>query len=968
MFAVQRFEGDGQGKRGDSQTPANLRFQSKLNALRQKQQHHQPQQQEQDSAVDRNYRHQGPPNFRKNRFENEDDDFGSRNQGQSRKYTHPQQQSPYRRHQGAGSSSSVLGKRGRFGDDRQPETPESGEREKVQENAVEEGEDGAQEQKTKKRKRGGKNQREKQLKWEAKQRSILASEGGVEAREKDDVERDGAKEVEVEDAVRDVDMEKEGKADSERDGDEDEDETEKKEEEQEDGDEEESVMDDEASNQRELFKLQQQQLHQQRIEQQKAQKKQQLLSKTAGLPDWLRNPVTISPHFTQTDESSTTNPRWNLSAKMTARLQKEGITHFFPVQQAVLPRLLATRYSSAAISPGDLCVSASTGSGKTLAYVVPIVETLITRVIPRIRALVILPTRDLAAQVKTTFDAFVKGTDLNVALVTGHHSFTSEQQTLVSTNPNVVHSEDDNQYSSKVDILIATPGRLMDHLRSTPGFTLRHLRFLVIDEADRLLNQSYQDWLSQVLKAAAPPTPTPTMSTTTPTTTSTVSPLPWEGFGFSTDSLGLPLHNVTTLRKVESTIPENEQQQKLPSQRQDGPEHTSTPSTASLQSYDTHHLPHFTPFQKLLFSATLTRNPGKIASLRLFNPTYVAVSSSTSSAGGETSAAGDAHAAGSGETGDASMEIEPRYVVPTTLKEHMLICRTAGEKPMVLLHLLYNVIKVSSIPNSASNPGGGVLVFTKSVESAHRLAGLLQLYQGSSSHPVSKITASAISSDLPAQTRRRLLARFRSGEVRVLVCSDIMSRGIDFNFAGGSGPEGAGDAAGAVGYVINYDTPPRVKAYVHRCGRTARAGREGNAYTILEKREVRWFKREVLEKVGRVGVGADSAVVQEAHNKVSQYGVKKTNMEGKDLEAFEEGYRKALKGLRDIVKGSGTVGVDEDGNGEEERDEEDAEGEDEEDEEDQADEKKGGVDGEKGSDDTDDSEDSEDSEDSDDDE
>ena len=55
---------------------------------------------------------------------------------------------------------------------------------------------------------------------------------------------------------------------------------------------------------------------------------------------------------------------------------------------------------------------------------------------------------------------------------------------------------------SQVDILVATPGRLVDHITSTPNFTLEHLRFLVIDEADRLLDQSYHGWLGKVLKAA----------------------------------------------------------------------------------------------------------------------------------------------------------------------------------------------------------------------------------------------------------------------------------------------------------------------------------------------------------------------------------------------------------------------------------------------------------------------------------
>ncbi|EPZ36750.1 RNA helicase, ATP-dependent, DEAD-box domain-containing protein, partial [Rozella allomycis CSF55] len=58
---------------------------------------------------------------------------------------------------------------------------------------------------------------------------------------------------------------------------------------------------------------------------------------------------------------------------------------------------------------------------------------------------------------------------------------------------------------SEIDILICTPGRLADHIRQTPNFTLQHLEFIVIDEADRLLNQNYQDWLLLVLDCVEKP-------------------------------------------------------------------------------------------------------------------------------------------------------------------------------------------------------------------------------------------------------------------------------------------------------------------------------------------------------------------------------------------------------------------------------------------------------------------------------
>ena len=57
---------------------------------------------------------------------------------------------------------------------------------------------------------------------------------------------------------------------------------------------------------------------------------------------------------------------------------------------------------------------------------------------------------------------------------------------------------------SAADVVVATPGRLMAHLRGTPGFSLTYLRFLVVDETDRLLRQAYQDWLPTVLAATAP--------------------------------------------------------------------------------------------------------------------------------------------------------------------------------------------------------------------------------------------------------------------------------------------------------------------------------------------------------------------------------------------------------------------------------------------------------------------------------
>ncbi|KAJ3066710.1 ATP-dependent RNA helicase dbp6 [Podochytrium sp. JEL0797] len=587
--------------------------------------------------------------------------------------------------------------------------------------------------------------------------------------------------------------------------------------------------------------------------------------KSQGLPNWLSNPTRISATLTtKTFESSTANPAFNLSKHTQARLATMGIEYLFPVQQAVLPKLLLSRYSSSPRTPpGDLLVSSATGSGKTLAYVLPILEYLMSnpiaatfttaRVIPRLRALIVVPTRDLAVQVKTTLEQLSKGSTIRIGVVTGSMSFTAEQEMLVEAGGGRdVGTEGlaDGQ-CCKVDVLVATPGRLTDHLKGTPGFSLRHLRFLVLDEADRLLVQDYQGWLSMVLKGVKEDLISSdgvalidddgglathsksrydrylSVGCCRPNEDSTHADSPvgqeWKSLGFKVDELGMPLHNVVSLR--------HEQVQQL--------------DEGNVRNkFGGYTIRHHTPLQKLLFSATLTRNPEKIASLHLTNPSYIAVSTATSTPAtvaidGQDVPAGDQEPI---EEEEEDLSIE-RYNAPPTLTEHMIVVDATSAKPLALLHLLFN-LKLS-----------GLLIFTRSVESAHRLATLIEsvstlLHAASASSPV--VTARAISSDLSTADRKRLVAKFSQGNLCALVCSDVMARGMDL----GESVKG----------VVNYDVPSSsggVKTYVHRVGRTARAGREGDAWSIVEEKEARWFKKEVLgmvtrsdgKTVGRVRVG-----------------------------------------------------------------------------------------------------------------
>ncbi|KAI9481664.1 MAG: P-loop containing nucleoside triphosphate hydrolase protein [Benjaminiella poitrasii] len=478
----------------------------------------------------------------------------------------------------------------------------------------------------------------------------------------------------------------------------------------------------------------------------KHSKEDKQLLKNMGIPEWLLRPTVISP------KESCELDKVGLSSPIVERCQSLGLSSFFAVQKAVIPVFLRrkTLYDTKRV-PGDLCISAPTGSGKTMAYVLPIVDILSKRIVTRLRAVVVLPTRDLVSQVKETFDAFVKGTNLVVAAASGQQSFAHEQRVLVGA---------DSQHQSyaggksRVDILVTTPGRLIDHLTSTPNFTLQHLRFLVIDEADRLLNQSYNDWLNRILLATRPEA-------------NLEAPL----IDFKYNK-----HNVVEADAIAPSFIKTAYQ---------------IPST----DFD---LPKMPSVQKLLFSATLTKNPAKIADLHLNNPKYISVQNEDGS------------------------QANQEYTTPEGLKEYMTVCPT-DKKPLMVIYLLHQLGIKSG------------LCFTKSVESTQKLQMLLEAYEATQPEE-KRIRVKEYSSELGPVKRKQMLKQFKDGQIDLLICSDLIGRGIDLD---------------SVQFVISYDVPYYMDKYIHRVGRTARAGREGEAYTLVEAQEARHFK-EMLRHAGHL--------------------------------------------------------------------------------------------------------------------
>ncbi|KLT45931.1 DEAD-domain-containing protein [Cutaneotrichosporon oleaginosum] len=460
-----------------------------------------------------------------------------------------------------------------------------------------------------------------------------------------------------------------------------------------------------------------------------------------------------------------------LSERTARRLADLGVDALFAVQAALLPHLLALPLVPRphARLP-DFLISAPTGSGKTLAYAVPVVEVLARRVVPRLRALIVLPTRDLVVQVRETLESLAKGTGLLIGSVTGQHSFAHEQAQLVGAG-------DTLGGLSKLDILVATPGRLMDHLASTPNFTLQHLRFLVIDEADRLLTQSFQNWLAQVL---AHTRPTARAAATQPHDAVAAS---W----------AVPLG--------------------LASEAFEGSE------------------PPASTCQKLLFSATLTRDPAKVAALDLNDPRYFIVQNT--------------------EQPLSAAALGSSFALPAELSEKVLILPPAL-KPLNLIHLIHSF---NATP---------ALVFTKSVEAATRLVKLLEFFEDAYIGE-KKVTVRAYTRDMAPAERRRLLKEFADGSVDVVVCSDLVARGIDLP---------------TVEHVVSYDVPLDMTKYVHRAGRTARAGRAGTAWTLVEKQEALHFK----------------AMLKGAQHEAQ---VKKVKVKEDELAGYRESYDIAMRRLRE---------------------------------------------------------------------
>lgn len=642
----------------------------------------------------------------------------------------------------------------------------------------------------------------------------------------------------------------------------------------------------------------------------------------SALPNWLAEPTTVP------SEGSTPFSKLGLASATVEYLAKLGFKDALPVQQALVPLLLPPGTSGSSFAPGtdsvlpDVAVSAATGSGKTIAYLLPMIEALKQR--PgshdRLHGLVVVPTRELVMQVAAVAESLVKGSSLRIGIASGTAKLKDEQQRLIKTgrrydpaayaalmqtaqrrnHPPPEDSDDfddfieeletwtDRQdqelqdavrglvdhvptYTSAADVLICTPGRLLEHLSSTLGFSLSHTEWLVLDEADKLLDQQYDGFLQQLDEELSRPR----------------SP-----------------------------------------DEQDAREKTLRAQGLWDGRFERR-------VRKVVLSATMTRDISKLTALRLKRPKLVVVQG-TEEPDAETGADADETKLLEKESGV--------FELPSTLKEYCVPVGDGAEKPLHLLELLRTRVLVggggeklnkpaiedavsdagsdtsssdnsdsdlsssdssSSSDESSSNgsdentdvassndeedltmpqlaaasrvkptidhtppPAPTILIFTSSTESATRLSHLLQHLQPSYAPfttTLTKTTTKSLFPHPPAHT-----------SPIIVISTDRAARGLDTL------------ASRRITHVLQYDVPRSLTSYVHRVGRTARAGRRGEAWTLYSEREARWFVNEIQrsEKVRRAGA------------------VERVRVASGD-ERMKERFAEVLEGMRGLVFGTG---------------------------------------------------------------
>ncbi|KAK1817335.1 ATP-dependent RNA helicase dbp6 [Friedmanniomyces endolithicus] len=649
-----------------------------------------------------------------------------------------------------------------------------------------------------------------------------------------------------------------------------------------------------------------------------------------ALPLWLANPTVVS------SDSKATFSALGLSKEVVDSLSKFGFTDASPVQQALIPLLLPPGIDGASFFTGaetvlpDLAVSAATGSGKTIAYLLPIIEGLKrSRTVGKLSVLVVVPTRELVTQVAAVAESLASGTGIRVGTATGSGKLRDEQAQLIKRSQRYdpsgyatlmakahrrdyppteeetfeeyldeLESEDVREelrisdavsgladhvptYTSAVDILVCTSGRVLEHVSSTLGFDTRRLEYLVLDEADKLLDQQFDGFIEAL-----------------------GSELPKDEKEQESRELYLKVRKVVLSATMTSDAG------KLAGLRlfrpkmvvvretdEDSQQTAGTAVTGSTngvrQAVGTFELPptlieYCVPVgdgaEKPLFLIELLKS--KILPVESVEATVaknVPRVSADEDSDSDTDSESDAESASSSEVSSVSeeSEVSNREVEDV---EAVTASSDAGEVAISNMHPARAALVSSKpSPTQTRNPAPTILIFTSSTESTTRLSHLLTRLKPAWAPWLNTLTKT--------QNNRKLRPNASKSANNVLepsitISTDRSARGLDTLTS----------THRDITHVIQYDVPRSVEGYVHRVGRTARAGKPGEAWTLYTFAEARWFLHEVCGVEGRESEGRKGCKVRR------RAGVEKVKVVVED-EGLRSRFADVLEGMREEVFG-----------------------------------------------------------------
>ncbi|KAK5684945.1 ATP-dependent RNA helicase dbp6 [Elasticomyces elasticus] len=651
----------------------------------------------------------------------------------------------------------------------------------------------------------------------------------------------------------------------------------------------------------------------------------------SALPPWLANPTTIA------SDSKSTFASLGLDAELVGHLSGLGFSDALPVQQALIPLLLPPGISGATYFPGtesvlpDLAVSAPTGSGKTIAYLLPLIEALKqSRPVGKLSALIVVPTRELVVQVAAVAESLCKGSDIKVGTATGTGKLRTEVEELVrkgvtydpaghealmteadrQNNPpvedddeyddflEILESEDPRQaqriadaiaaptgfvptYMSFVDVLVCTPGRLLEHIGSTLGFDLSQLAYLVLDEADKMLSQDYDGFFQTVEKETSKSRSGGgsvrgvRKVILSATMTNDVGKLA---------GLRLFRPKMVVVRGANGDAQAEQDTDMASAETEDVKqvgEGFELPPT--LQEYC---IPVGDGSDKPLFLVELLRSkilPASVVANGVADGSHLTKSGEHEDSSDESES--DADSTSSSEVSTSSSDDSDGL---TNEAIEAASSDVEDTEQVSNIHPSRAALLTNNIPTpSTRHEAPTILIFTSSTESANRLTHLLSKLKPEWARFISSLTKGKDRKTSKPNTSSEIL------EPSITISTDRSSRGLDTLTASNR----------SVTHVIQYDVPRRVEGYVHRVGRTARAGKEGAAWTLYSFAEARWFLHEVCGVRARTQGGEEK---EEGQCKIKRrVGVNRLVRLGVENEGMKRRFADVLESMRGEVFGEG---------------------------------------------------------------